>query len=54
MPTGARLLAELMATGRLAPRLSEHSAEILQEAGLSPEEIAALVRDGVTRAASNT
>src|ERR1043166_7754909 len=34
---------------RLAPRLSEHSTEILQEAGFSPDEIAALVRDGVTR-----
>jgi crotonobetainyl-CoA:carnitine CoA-transferase CaiB-like acyl-CoA transferase len=39
---------------RLAPRLSEHSAEILQEAGFSADEIAALVRDGVTKAASNT
>jgi formyl-CoA transferase len=35
---------------RLAPRLSEHSEEILQEAGFSADEIAALVRDGVTRA----
>src|SRR5215211_4388646 len=33
---------------RLAPRLSEHSREILQEAGFSPEEIAAMVRDGIT------
>ena len=41
-------------TKRLAPRLSEHSAEILREAGLSPDEIAALVRDGVTKAVSNT
>jgi crotonobetainyl-CoA:carnitine CoA-transferase CaiB-like acyl-CoA transferase len=37
-------------TKRLAPRLSEHSAEILREAGFSPDEIAALVRDGVTKA----
>jgi formyl-CoA transferase len=36
---------------RLAPRLSEHSREILQEAGFSPEEIAAMVRDGITKAA---
>ena len=37
---------------RLAPRLSEHSAEILREAGFSADEIAALVRkDGVTKAA---
>ena len=37
---------------RLAPRLSEHSAEILREAGFSADEIAALVRDGVTKAAA--
>jgi crotonobetainyl-CoA:carnitine CoA-transferase CaiB-like acyl-CoA transferase len=37
-------------TKRLAPRLSEHGAEILREAGFSPGEIAALVRDGVTKA----
>jgi crotonobetainyl-CoA:carnitine CoA-transferase CaiB-like acyl-CoA transferase len=36
---------------RLAPRLGEHSAEILQEAGFSTDEVAAMVRDGVTRAA---
>ena len=36
---------------RLAPRLSEHGAEILREAGFSADEIAALVRDGVTKAA---
>jgi formyl-CoA transferase len=35
---------------RLAPRLGEQSAEILAEAGFSSDEIAALVRDGVTRA----
>ena len=40
---------------RLAPRLSEHSAEILREAGFSADEIAALVRDGVTeRRRANT
>src|SRR5882757_9306491 len=39
---------------RLAPRLSEHGAEILQEAGFAPDEIAALVRGGVTKAAPNT
>src|SRR5580658_1418 len=37
---------------RLAPRLNEHGAEILREAGFSAEEIAGLVRDGVTRAAA--
>jgi len=33
---------------RDAPRLGEHSAEILKEAGYSNDEIAALERDGVT------
>jgi formyl-CoA transferase len=33
---------------RLAPRLNEHGAEVLREVGYSAEEIAALVRDGVT------
>jgi crotonobetainyl-CoA:carnitine CoA-transferase CaiB-like acyl-CoA transferase len=37
-------------TVRLAPRLNEHGEEILREAGFSNEEIATLVRDGVTRA----
>jgi formyl-CoA transferase len=37
-------------TVRLAPRLNEHGEEILREAGFSSEEIATLVRDGVTRA----
>jgi formyl-CoA transferase len=36
---------------RLAPRLSEHSEEILREVGFSSDEIAALVKDGVTKAA---
>jgi crotonobetainyl-CoA:carnitine CoA-transferase CaiB-like acyl-CoA transferase len=35
---------------RLAPRLNQHGAEILREAGFSADEIAALVRDGVTKA----
>jgi formyl-CoA transferase len=39
---------------RLAPRLNEHGAEILREAGFSADEIAALVRDGVTRAAPDS
>jgi crotonobetainyl-CoA:carnitine CoA-transferase CaiB-like acyl-CoA transferase len=33
---------------RLAPRLNQHGAEILREAGYSADEIAALVRDGAT------
>jgi crotonobetainyl-CoA:carnitine CoA-transferase CaiB-like acyl-CoA transferase len=41
-------------TRRLAPRLSEHCEEVLREAGFSADEIAALIRDGVTRAAPNT
>ena len=39
---------------RLAPRLNEHGAEILREAGFSADEIATLVRDGVTRAAPDS
>src|SRR6476646_5980526 len=39
---------------RLAPRLGEHSEKVLREAGFSNDEIAALVRDGVTKTASNT
>jgi crotonobetainyl-CoA:carnitine CoA-transferase CaiB-like acyl-CoA transferase len=40
-------------TRRLAPRLSEHSEEVLREVGLSNDEIAALIRDGVTRTLQN-
>jgi crotonobetainyl-CoA:carnitine CoA-transferase CaiB-like acyl-CoA transferase len=39
---------------RLAPRLNEHGTEILGAAGFSADEIAALVRDGVTKAAPAT
>jgi formyl-CoA transferase len=39
---------------RLAPRLNEHGAEILREAGFSADEIATLVREGVTRAAPDS
>jgi crotonobetainyl-CoA:carnitine CoA-transferase CaiB-like acyl-CoA transferase len=38
----------------LAPRLSEHGTEILSEAGFSADEIAALVREGVTKAVPTT
>jgi crotonobetainyl-CoA:carnitine CoA-transferase CaiB-like acyl-CoA transferase len=38
---------------RLAPRLGEHNAEVLGEAGYSSDEIAAMARDGVTKAAAN-
>ncbi len=37
---------------RLPPRLGEHSAEVLEEAGYTREEIAALADAGVTRLAS--
>ena len=37
---------------RLAPRLSEHSEEILREAGFTADEIAGLIRDGVTKPAT--
>jgi crotonobetainyl-CoA:carnitine CoA-transferase CaiB-like acyl-CoA transferase len=33
---------------RLAPRIGEHSTEILREAGYAPSEIATLIADGVT------
>jgi crotonobetainyl-CoA:carnitine CoA-transferase CaiB-like acyl-CoA transferase len=35
----------------LAPRLNEHGEAILREAGFSPDEIAAMISDGVTRPA---
>src|SRR5882724_2418603 len=54
MRPSARWSETPVETPRLAPRLSEHSAEILREAGFAPDEIAALVRDGVTRPAPNT
>jgi crotonobetainyl-CoA:carnitine CoA-transferase CaiB-like acyl-CoA transferase len=39
---------------RLAPRLSEHAEEVLREVGYSDDEIAGLVRDGVTKFALPT
>jgi crotonobetainyl-CoA:carnitine CoA-transferase CaiB-like acyl-CoA transferase len=54
MKVSARWSETQVETVRLAPRLSEHSAEVLLEAGFSSEEIAALVRDGVTKAAPGT
>jgi crotonobetainyl-CoA:carnitine CoA-transferase CaiB-like acyl-CoA transferase len=37
---------------RLAPKLGEQSEEILAEAGFSTNQIAAMVRDGVTKIAA--
>ena len=54
MRPSARFSETPVETKRLAPRLGEHSAELLGEAGFSPDEIAALVREGVTKVASNT
>jgi crotonobetainyl-CoA:carnitine CoA-transferase CaiB-like acyl-CoA transferase len=50
MKAAARWSDTPVETTRLAPRLNEHGGEILKEAGFSTEEIAALVRDGVTTA----
>lgn len=53
MRPSARFSETPVETRQLAPRLGEHSAEILGDAGFSPDEIAALVREGVTKVASN-
>jgi len=52
MTPSARWSETKVEPSRLAPRLGEHSAEILREAGYSIDEIAAMVRDGVTKAAT--
>ena len=54
MRPSARFSETPVETKRLAPRLGEHSVELLGEAGFSPDEIAAFVREGVTKVASNT
>lgn len=54
MRPSARFSETPVETRRLAPRLGEHSAELLGEAGFSPDEIAALVREGATKVASNS
>jgi formyl-CoA transferase len=41
-------------TTRLAPRLNQHGDEILREAGFSADEIATLIREGVTTTAPDT
>jgi crotonobetainyl-CoA:carnitine CoA-transferase CaiB-like acyl-CoA transferase len=50
MKASARWSETPVETRRLAPRLNEHGGEILKEAGFSAEEIASLVREGVTKA----
>jgi crotonobetainyl-CoA:carnitine CoA-transferase CaiB-like acyl-CoA transferase len=37
---------------RLAPKLGEQSEEVLHEAGFSTDQIAAMLRDGVTKIAA--
>jgi formyl-CoA transferase len=53
MKASARWSETSVEPSRLAPRLNEHGLEILQEAGFSADEIAALVRDGAATATSN-
>ena len=47
-----RIDRERLEHDRPPPRLGEHSAEVLRELGLSDDEIAALVADGVVGSAS--
>ena len=47
MANPVRMSATPVAPQRLAPNFAEHSQEILQEAGLSPAEIEALLREKV-------
>jgi crotonobetainyl-CoA:carnitine CoA-transferase CaiB-like acyl-CoA transferase len=53
MKVSARWSETQAETTRLAPRLNQHGEEILREAGFSADEIAAMVRDGATRAAQD-
>jgi formyl-CoA transferase len=50
MKASARWSETPVETRRLAPRLNEHGGAILKEAGFSAEEIASLVREGITKA----
>src|ERR1700743_2038192 len=49
MKVSARWSETPAETIRLAPRLNQHGEEILREAGFTADEIAAMVRDGVTK-----
>ncbi len=53
MRPSARFSETPVETRRLAPRLGEHSTEILREAGLSEEEIAEMMRSGASKAAAS-
>ena len=50
MQVSARWSETTAEAKRLAPRLGEHSEEVLREAGFSTDEIAAMLREGVTKA----
>ncbi|MCK1299712.1 CoA transferase [Bradyrhizobium sp. 24] len=50
MKVSARWSETAAKAKRLAPQLGEHSDEVLREAGFSADEIAAMLRDGVTKA----
>ena len=52
MRPSARFSETPVETRRLAPRLSEHGAEILKEVGFSEAEIAAMIQGGVCKAAA--
>src|SRR6201991_3262493 len=52
MKVSARFSETVAEPVRLAPKLGEQSEEILAEAGFSQDEIASMVRDGVTKTAA--
>jgi crotonobetainyl-CoA:carnitine CoA-transferase CaiB-like acyl-CoA transferase len=52
MKVSARFSETTAEPTRLAPKLGEQSEEILAEAGFSQDEIASMVRDGVTKTAA--
>src|SRR6201995_938196 len=52
MKVSARFSETTAEPVRLAPKLGEQSEEVLREAGFSADEIASMVRDGVTKTAA--